>query len=115
MVVVSAGNNGTATLYPPANDPFVITVGAADDKGTASLADDAMASFSAYGSVESGGGKPDLVAPGRNIIAYLPKNNHLKISEASQPQSRRSRLLPHVRHVDVGAHRQRRGGPAVAG
>ena len=32
VVVVSAGNNGTATgsstLYPPANDPFVITVGA---------------------------------------------------------------------------------------
>ena len=81
VVVVSAGNSGTATLYPPANDPFVITVGAADDKGTASLADDVMASFSAYGSVESGGGKPDLVAPGRNIIAYLPRNNHLQISE----------------------------------
>ena len=34
VVVVSPGNNGTATLFPPANDPFVITVGAADDKGT---------------------------------------------------------------------------------
>ena len=33
-VVVSAGNNGTATLYPPANDPFVITVGATNDMGT---------------------------------------------------------------------------------
>ncbi len=32
--VVSAGNNGAASLYPPANDPFVITVGATDDKGT---------------------------------------------------------------------------------
>ena len=38
VVVVSAGNNGTGegpvTLYPPANDPFVITVGATEDKGT---------------------------------------------------------------------------------
>src|SRR6266498_1862184 len=32
VVVASAGNNGTSTLYPPANDPFVITVGATDDK-----------------------------------------------------------------------------------
>ena len=35
VVVVSAGNNGTAALYPPANDPFVITVGAVKDNGTA--------------------------------------------------------------------------------
>ncbi len=36
VVVVSAGNNGNGAIYPPANDPFVITVGAVDDKGTAS-------------------------------------------------------------------------------
>ena len=44
VVVVAAGNNGTGsgpvTLYPPANDPFVITVGATDDQGTASLSDE---------------------------------------------------------------------------
>ena len=75
VVVVSAGNNGTAngasTLYPPANDPFVITVGAAEDKGTASLGDDNLAVFSAYGMTEDGFAKPDLVAPGRNIVAPL--------------------------------------------
>lgn len=71
VVVVSAGNNGTATLYPPANDPFVITVGAVDDKGTPSLSDDALASFSAYGKTADGVSKPDLVAPGRNIIALM--------------------------------------------
>ena len=41
VVVVSAGNNGTGDgpvhLYPPANDPFVITVGATEDKGTPDL------------------------------------------------------------------------------
>ena len=34
VVVASAGNSGSGAIYPPANDPFVITVGAADDKGS---------------------------------------------------------------------------------
>ena len=46
VVVVSAGNTGMGALYPPANDPFVITVGAVDDKGTSTLSDDVMASLS---------------------------------------------------------------------
>ncbi len=75
VVVVAAGNNGTGsepvTLYPPANDPFVITVGAAEDKGTPGLSDDTMAAFSAYGTTESSFAKPDLVAPGRNIVSLL--------------------------------------------
>lgn len=75
VVVVSAGNNGTAdgpsTIYPPANDPFVITVGASEDKGTAGLADDTLAVFSAYGVTEDGFVKPEIVAPGRNIVAPL--------------------------------------------
>lgn len=75
VVVVSAGNNGTAggpvTLYPPANDPFVITVGATEDKGTSGLEDDNLAVFSAHGITEDGFAKPELVAPGRNVIAPL--------------------------------------------
>jgi serine protease AprX len=84
VVVVSAGNNGgPGTLYPPANDPFVITVGAADDMGSASISDDAVASFSAYGTTENGFAKPDLVAPGRNLISLNAStssniyNNHV--------------------------------------
>jgi serine protease AprX len=75
VVVVSAGNNGTATLYPPANDPFVITVGATDDRNTLSMGDDMITTFSAYGITEDGFAKPDLVAPGRNIIGVLPEND----------------------------------------
>ena len=72
VVVVSAGNNrGDGVLYPPANDPFVITVGATDDRGTPETGDDVMAPYSAYGSTESGSAKPDLVAPGTNIISLL--------------------------------------------
>ncbi len=76
VVVVSAGNNaGSGVLYPPANDPFVITVGAADDKGTANTGDDTLASFSAYGTTSDGFAKPDLVAPGTNIVSTLGVNN----------------------------------------
>lgn len=75
VVVASAGNQGDGALYPPANDPFVITVGAVDDKGTASISDDVMASFSAYGQTSDGVKKPDLVAPGANIIARLVNQN----------------------------------------
>jgi len=75
VVVTSAGNQATGILYPPANDPFVITVGATDDKGTTSLSDDVVTSFSAYGTTSDGFVKPDLVAPGRNIIARLVNTN----------------------------------------
>jgi serine protease AprX len=75
VVVVSAGNNGTGsgpvTIYPPANDPFVITVGATEDMGTTGLGDDNLAVFSAYGLTIDGFTKPDLVAPGRNVVAPL--------------------------------------------
>jgi serine protease AprX len=75
VVVASAGNKGNAAIYPPANDPFVITVGAVDDKGTGTISDDVVASFSAYGNSEDGAVKPDLVAPGTNITARLVNQN----------------------------------------
>lgn len=79
VVIVSAGNNGGAAttgvvpgvLYPPANDPFVITVGASDDMGTPYTRDDILTPFSAYGVTEDGFWKPELVAPGAHIINLL--------------------------------------------
>ena len=82
VVVAAAGNNGTNTLFPPGNDPFVITVGATDDAATLSTSDDEVASFSAYGTTESGFAKPDLVAPGKNIIGLLPESDKLSIGLA---------------------------------
>ncbi len=72
VVVVAAGNNGPNTArYAPANDPFVITVGATDDNGTASIADDRLATFSSFGPTQDGFAKPDFVAPGRHIVTTL--------------------------------------------
>jgi serine protease AprX len=77
VVVVSAGNNGrgpdNGILYPPANDPFVITVGATNDRGTAGILTDTMAPFSASGITSDGFVKPEIVAPGTNIISTLSK------------------------------------------
>ena len=74
VVVASSGNEDRGALYPPANDPFVITVGATDDRGTKSISDDVVASFSGYGQTTDGIAKPDLVAPGVNIVSDLPRN-----------------------------------------
>ncbi len=71
----SSGNQQQGAIYPPANDPFVITVGATDDKGTKNIADDVVASFSSHGTTTDGFAKPDLVAPGTNIVALMANTN----------------------------------------
>ena len=75
VVVVAAGNTGSSLLFPPSNDPFVITVGSADDQGTATITDDTVSTFSAYGTTSDGFAKPDLVAPGRNIVSLLASDD----------------------------------------
>src|SRR3954469_23785270 len=51
VVVAAGGNDGDAskTLANPASDPHVIAVGAMDDAGTASTADDTVPSWSTHG------------------------------------------------------------------
>ncbi|MDB5080046.1 MAG: hypothetical protein JWP00_1970 [Chloroflexi bacterium] len=71
VVVVSAGNTGKGNLYAPANDPFVITVGAVQDKGSDNNSNWITPAFSAFGVDEAGGIKPDLVAPGVGIISGI--------------------------------------------
>ena len=71
-VVVSAGNDGPrpSSITSPGSDPYVITVGGIDDNGTATTADDAIASWSSQGPTAIDGlPKPDLVAPGRKVVS----------------------------------------------
>src|SRR5207249_3494969 len=52
VVVAAAGNSGTASdavSYAPGNDPYVITVGGVDDRGTKGISDDTLASWSSRG------------------------------------------------------------------
>ncbi|MFN8073856.1 MAG: S8 family serine peptidase [Kineosporiaceae bacterium] len=71
VVVASAGNEGgyVAGLSNPAYNPWVLAVGAADTKGTDTLADDAVAAFSARQGGNWGSRTVDVLAPGVNVVA----------------------------------------------
>lgn len=71
LVVTSAGNRGpsTGTVSKPGDDPYVLTVGAADLRDTAAHGDDVVAEFSSRGLTQDGLEKPDLVAPGISIVS----------------------------------------------
>jgi serine protease AprX len=78
VVVAAAGNRGTASdavQYAPANDPYVITVGAVDENGQTNPANDAIASWSSRGSTQDGFQKPDVYAPGAHIVSVLAPNS----------------------------------------
>jgi len=82
LVVVAAGNTGSvadAVSYSPANDPFVLTVGAVDDLGTPALSDDVVPSWSSRGVTQDGLAKPDIYTPGRHLGSVLSPNRVLAI------------------------------------
>jgi serine protease AprX len=81
-VVVAAGNYAVNGLqsnvgYAPANDPFVITVGASDTNGTTNRSDDFPAPWSAWGRTQDGFFKPEIAAPGRHLIGAVPTGANL--------------------------------------
>ena len=72
VVVVSAGNLGGGPLaidHAPANDPYVITVGAFDDNGTAVRSDDQLTTWSSRGVTVDGYAKPEVTAPGVDVVS----------------------------------------------
>lgn len=70
------GNNGYGTIIAPGNDPYVITVGAMNTKGTPYRWDDVIASYSSKGpTLIDHIVKPDLVAPGNNIVSVMSPNS----------------------------------------
>ncbi len=76
-VVTSAGNfanDGAQSGEPfaPANDPFVITVGASDTNNTADTSDDFAAPWTAWGPTNDGFMKPEIAAPGRALVGPVP-------------------------------------------
>jgi len=85
VVVVAAGNNGRylqtngyATITAPANDPYVITVGAMKPMGTPTRTDDLIASYSSKGPTAIDAiAKPDIVAPGNLLVSLEAQNSTL--------------------------------------
>jgi serine protease AprX len=80
VVVAAAGNyavNGAESgmRYAPANDPFVITVGAADTDGSLNTRDDFNPPWTAYGYTYDGFLKPELAASGRYMNGVVPTSS----------------------------------------
>jgi serine protease AprX len=71
VVVVAAANTGPApgTIAKPGDDPWVVTVGAVDGRGTPGVGDDRVPDFSSRGPTRDGVAKPDVVAPGARVLS----------------------------------------------
>jgi serine protease AprX len=87
VVVVAAGNDGRdnskgtqgyGTITAPGNDPYVITVGASNDKANYDRTDDTIATYSSKGPTAIDHiVKPDLVAPGNRVVSYQSAGAYL--------------------------------------
>ncbi|MHB1653122.1 MAG: S8 family peptidase [Desulfitobacteriaceae bacterium] len=86
-VIVAAGNSKTNPNdinYPPANDPFVITVGSVDGNGKSSPRNAVLSTWSKHGKTSEGIAKPNVTAPGADIISLLSERNAILATEHPQ-------------------------------
>jgi serine protease AprX len=85
VVVAAAGNQGPGarTIDTPGINPRIITVGASDDRRSLRQQDDTIAPFSSRGPAAGGVTKPDLVAPGVNIVSLRAPGSFLDVTEPS--------------------------------
>jgi len=70
-----AGTEGYGTIAAPGNDPYVITVGVMKTANTPTRIDDTIASYSSKGPTAFDYVvKPDIVAPGNQVVSTLAPN-----------------------------------------
>ncbi|MCF6410807.1 S8 family peptidase [Pseudalkalibacillus salsuginis] len=87
VVCVAAGNSGpdAQTIASPGVSDRVITVGAYEDNDTVDNSDDDVASFSSRGPTVYGVQKPDILAPGVNIVSLRSPNSYIdKLQKSSR-------------------------------
>lgn len=76
VVVVAVGNDGAAAtrVSMPAANPYVIAVGGADTRGTATRADDIVGDFSTRGNATR---HADLLAAGRSVVSLRVPGSYI--------------------------------------
>ena len=88
VVVCAAGNEGDfgqGGILSPGNDPYAITVGAADTQQTAATSDDQVCDYSSVGpTLYDEFAKPDLVAPGNHLVSLRAPGSWI---DATYPQT----------------------------
>jgi serine protease AprX len=80
IVVAAAGNdlyNPEDINYAPANDPHIITVGAVDGTNEIKASNTVVTQWSKRGETSEGVQKPEIYAPGSNIVSYLSSTDAL--------------------------------------
>ena len=84
VVVAAAGNDGNAAgvLANPASDEWILSVGAAATKGTTSVADDELTTFT---NLPRGGKQLNVLAPGASIVSLRDPGSYL---DATYPSAR---------------------------
>lgn len=81
----ATGQPGYAGVMSPGNAPSAITVGALQTFETARRGDDQVAPYSSRGpSWYDAYAKPDVVAPGHNMLSLAAKNSQLRIAHEQQ-------------------------------
>jgi serine protease AprX len=89
-VVASAGNEGQSENhavrmgFAPANDPFVVTVGALDLHNSTNTEQTSVGPWSAWGYTYDSFAKPELSAPGRSITGPVPSGSTLAAERKGQ-------------------------------
>ena len=85
VVCCAAGNDGPdyGTINTPGITPYAITVGNMDDKGTEDISDDILAETSSRGPTIDGIYKPDILAPGTNIMSLRAGGGYKELSGTS--------------------------------
>ncbi|MFD2760897.1 S8 family peptidase [Lentibacillus juripiscarius] len=80
VVCAAAGNSGPeqTTISTPAINPFIITVGSTMDQNTKERSDDHIAEYSSRGPTVDSFVKPDIYAPGTDIISLLAPDSALE-------------------------------------
>ncbi|MFY9588337.1 MAG: S8 family serine peptidase [Actinomycetota bacterium] len=85
FVVVPAGNDGpdAGSVDSPGQDPVLMTAGAVDDQGTASVSDDTVPSWTSRGPSRYGAMKPDVAAPGARLVSLRAPGSRIDLENPS--------------------------------
>lgn len=85
VVCAAAGNLGpkTGSITTPGIAPSIITVGNIDDKNTIDRRDDRISDSSGRGPTVDKLIKPDILAPGTNIVSLKPEGGYVSYSGTS--------------------------------
>ncbi|WP_189171459.1 S8 family serine peptidase [Pilimelia anulata] len=89
VVVAAAGNDGNSfgSLANPASDEWILSVGAADTKGTTTVSDDVLTTFT---NQPRGGKQLNILAPGASILSL---RDPLSYIDGTYPAARSGETL----------------------